>query len=132
MAVAALACGGSAIWTASENFANGRRLVLPEPYRERLRAVEQRLPPGARVFYISDVPEYWFSRLWQRLLYPGHETIVLDPTVTRRRFDALRARYDVRYAISAGEHPRDPGYLWKIELGHDSWTGIVWFGELEP
>jgi hypothetical protein len=38
----------------------------------------------------------------------------------------------VRYAISAGQHPRDPGYAWKIDLGYDTWAGSTWFGELKP
>lgn len=132
VAAAALACGALMARHTTTFFAQGPRITLPAPLRERLRAVEGRLPPGAVVFYITDVPEYWFSRLWQRALYPGHITILVGPDVTPRRFEELRARYGVRYAISAGQHPRDPGYAWKTDLGYDTWAGSTWFGELAP
>jgi hypothetical protein len=132
VALAALACGAAALRQAAERFAQPPRVALPAPLRERLRTVEDRLPAGASVFYVSEVPEYWFSRLWQRALYPGHLAILVQPEMTQRQFDELRVRYGVRYAISAGQHPRDPGFAWKIDLGYDTWAGSTWFGELQP
>ena len=132
VALAALASGALALKHAAGRFTQPPRVALPAPLRERLRTVESRLPPGASVFYVTEVPEYWFSRLWQRALYPDHLTILVEPDVSRRQFEELRARYGVRYAISAGQHPRDPGYAWKIDLGDDTWAGSTWFGELQP
>jgi len=132
VALAALACGALALKHAAGQLAGPPRVALPAPLRERLRTVQSQLPAGANVFYVSEVPEYWFSRLWQRALYPDHVAILIQPDVTRQRFDDLRSRYGVRYAISAGQHPRDPGYAWKVDLGYDTWAGSTWFGELKP
>ena len=132
VALAALASGALALKHAAGRFTQPPRVALPAPLRERLRTVESRLPPGASVFYVTAVPEYWFSRLWQRALYPDHLTILVEPDVSRRQFEELRARYGARYAISAGQHPLDPGYAWKIDLGDDTWAGSTWFGELQP
>ena len=91
------------------------------------------MPAGTVVLHLSAAPEYWYSRLWQRVLYPRNETIVMQQPLTAERVRELRAKYGARFAISAGNPPWDPGYLWKVELGPlPSVPGVTWFGELGP
>lgn len=96
--------------------------------------VRQTIPPGAPILYVGAEPEYWFSRLWQRAFYPNSVFVMLGPEGLRSpAFHAVRTRHRIRYAVSAGAPPLDPGYKW-----HASWpalpatTGEVWFGELRP
>ena len=78
------------------------------------------------------VPEYWYSRLWQRALYPRNEVVIQQPPVPPGRLNELRAKYRARFAVAAGDPPVDPGFLWKVDLGRVNGPGEAWFGELKP
>lgn len=107
--------------------------MYPQEFRAQLRTVEDRIPAGAFVLHLSASPEYWQSRLWQRALYPRNEAIVVQPPWGPELLRQLRAKYRVRYALSAGNPPSDPGYLWSIDLGRlPGHSGGTWFGELTP
>jgi hypothetical protein len=85
------------------------------------------------VLHLSAAPEYWYSRLWQRALYPRNDAILVYPPWNQARLQELRRKYGARFAISAGDPPSDPGYLWKIDLGPlPLGPGRDWFGELNP
>jgi hypothetical protein len=106
--------------------------VFSPEFRAQVRAVEARLPPGASVLHVCAQQEGWFSRLWQRALYPNHRTIVVQPWDVPR-LGEFRAKYGARFAISAGKPPIDPGYLWMVDLGRiPGLPGVTWFGELRP
>ena len=131
--VAALFCGGRAIRHDVWIFAGPPQTPFPPPFREQLHAVTERLPPGAFVMHLSATPEYWYSRLWQRALYPRNESVVMQPPLSPQRLREIRARYGARFAISAGNPPYDPGYLWRVRLGQlPGVPGESWFGELAP
>lgn len=130
---AALLCGMQAFRRDAAVFAGPPRAFLSPPFRIQLQKVVQRLPPGEPVFHLSAAPEYWYSRLWQRALYPRNDSIVIQPPLGGDRLRHLRSKYGVRFAISVGDPPVDPGYLWKIDLGPlPGVPGESSFGELAP
>lgn len=130
---AAVAAGGLAVEGQLPRFQEPPHRVLHPAFEAALRTVSQRLPEGARLLHLSAEPEYWYSRLWQRVLYPGNETIVVEPPISPERVRSLRERYGVRFAISAGNPPFDPGFLWKVDLGPLPLVeGHSLFGELAP
>jgi hypothetical protein len=84
------------------------------------------------VLHVSTKPEGWFSRLWQRALYPDYRTIVVQPW-DLPKLPELRAKYRPRFAISVGQPPVDLGFAWKVDLGVvPGLQGVTWFGELAP
>lgn len=132
VALAALLCAAR---IARRNYAQvtgSTQTVFSPEMREQLRIVQSKLPAGAAVLYFAAEPEPWYSRLWQRALYPKYRTVVVQPW-DQPRIAELRARYGARFALSAGKPPFDPGYLWKIDLGAvPGLKGVTWFGELNP
>ena len=132
-AVAALLCGGRAIGDQRWRFSGPPRTAYLPEFQTELRTVTERLPGGARLLHLSSAPEYWYSRLWQRALYPRNETIVVQPPLSRERLLDLRQRYGVRSAISAGDPPWDPGFAWSVDLGPLPLVpGHSLFGEIAP
>jgi hypothetical protein len=130
--VAALICGVRAIVDEFPVAASPARAVFSPELKAQVRAVRVRLPPGASVLYVPARQESWFSRLWQRALYPDFRTIVVQPW-DRTRLPEWRAKYRARFAISAGDPPQDLGFVWKIDLGVvPGLQGTTWFGELAP
>lgn len=131
--VAALWCGGQELRRQRWVFANPPETPFPPQFRAQLQAVTDRLPPGAFVLHLSASPEYWYSRLWQRALYPRNETVVIEPPLSPERLLEIRKKYGARFAISAGDPPCDLGYLWKIRLGQlPGVPGESWFGQFAP
>ena len=132
VAGAALLCGARDFRRQLPTLRTSAPSVFSAEFRRQLQVVETRLPPGAPVLHVSAMPEGWFSRLWQRALYPGHQTIVVQPWDVPR-LGELRAKYGARFVISVGKPPLDPGYLWSVDLGTvPGLPGATRFGELRP
>ena len=132
VAGAALLCGARAFRRQLPLLTSPASTVFSPEFRAQVRAVEARLPPGAPVLHVCGRQEGWFSRLWQRALYPDHRTIVVQPWDVPR-LGELRAKYGARFAISVGKPPVDPGYVWMVDLGQvPDLPGVTWFGELRP
>ncbi|HWZ86137.1 MAG TPA: hypothetical protein VN032_08050 [Thermoanaerobaculia bacterium] len=133
VAASALLCGMVVLRRERTALAEPARTAFHPLFRAQLDEVRGRLPAGAELLHLSASPEYWYSRLWQRALYPDNETILMQPPLSLDRVHALRAKYRARFAISAGDPPFDPGFLWKIDLGPLALgPGQNWFGELAP
>ena len=121
------------------------RHAIPPELAEGVRLIEARVPAGVSIAYLGNQkpPDNWFSRLWQRALYPRRvilfetepSAVKLD-TADQPRVQALeasRVAYSIRYAISAGSPPRDPGFLSRVELPPiPGYPYVIWFGELAP
>jgi hypothetical protein len=130
---AALACGARALLREVPVFSGPPRTPLSPEFRAQIHAVTERLPAGEFVLYLSGSPEYWYSRLWQRALYPRNETILIQPPLGPERLRKMRSKYGARFAIFVGDPPFDPGYLWRIDVGRlPGVPGEMWFGELGP
>jgi hypothetical protein len=133
VALAAVLCGARAIHRGASHIQTAARKVFPKEFVTQLQTVQSRIPPNAYVLHLSSAPEYWYSRLWQRALYPRNETIVIQQPLSPQRVRELSVKYSARFAISAGNPPWDPGYLWKVDLGSiPGHPGETWFGELKP
>ncbi len=110
--------------------------VFGPTVRIQLDALRERLPPGASLLLVSAgmTDSAWYTRLFQRGLYPRTIAIVRNlPTPDPADLERIRSRYGVRFAISMGNPPPDPGFLTHEDLG--PLPGIadrVWFGELAP
>jgi hypothetical protein len=132
VAVAALLCGARAVRRQLWQFAVPPQKVFSPELSAQIRSVEGRIPPGVSLLYLPATPEYWYSRLWQRALYPRNQVILQQPPIPAGRLAELRARYGARFALAAGDPPADPGFLWKVDLGRAPGAGETWFGELGP
>jgi hypothetical protein len=108
--------------------------VFPTEFQRQRAVVEKTAPPGAVFLHISDWASDpgtgWYSRLWQRALYPRNLVIVVMRDLQPERLQLLRRRFGARYAISVGSPPIDPGFLWHRDLGVVPGSGQTWFGEL--
>ena len=130
--VAALACGGAALRREAIVFWSPPQTPFRPEFRAQVQTVTRRLPAGERVLHLSSSPEFWYSRLWQRALYPRNEVIVIQPPWDRELVREMGSKHGARYVISAGRPPLDPGYLWRIDLGRlPGVSSETWFGELE-
>lgn len=114
-------------------FRDAPRSVFAPEFRAQRDRVTQVVPPGESLLYLSETPEVWHSRLWQRALYPRNSVIEVQPPQSPARLRELRKRYGARFAISWGNPPFDPDYRWKVALGTlPGLAGETWFGELAP
>lgn len=119
--------------------------AIPLELSDCARMLKARIPREASVVFLGNQnpPDNWYSRLWQRALYP-RRVLILEPgpgaveldTAGRPRvpgLDELRAAYSIRYAISAGNPPEDLGFLSHVELPSiPGYPYVNWFGELNP
>jgi hypothetical protein len=110
---------------------NAPRQVLPHELRENVARINELSSPDAPVFYVMRERETWVSRLWKRALYPRPVFYVDDETqVNNALYRRLRAKHRIRYAVSVGSPPLDPGFDWYAELRSFPRGAQVWFGRL--
>jgi hypothetical protein len=108
--------------------------ALPPLFRHQMQIVLRSLPPGAAVLHLSSIEENWYSRMWERALYPRHAVVSLqppglDPARIRRASEA----FGTRFAISVGDPSPGAGYRWTAPLGRlPGLEQESWFGELNP
>jgi hypothetical protein len=121
------------------------RHAIPPELDAEVRRLRTKLPPNASIFFLGydSPPDVWHSRLWQRALYPTRVVIlerqpgavipggtIEDPWAGLRE---LQRTLSIRYALSAGNPPDDPGFLSRVEMPRiPGYPYIVWFGELRP
>jgi len=107
--------------------------VVPAALRKEANFVKHRIPTGSALVYVMRSPEHWQSRLWHRLLYPSPVLFLEnDLETTGPAFRNLRVRYDVRFALSVGNPPLDPGFQWHVVFPARTGYPETWFGELLP
>jgi len=110
--------------------------VFPSTVKTQLQTLRKRLPVGSTVLLVAsrsgDVS--WYCRLFQRALYPTDVVIVRNiPLPKEAALRQLRSRHGIRYAISMGAPPADPGFVAHEDLGPlPAIDDHVWFGELAP
>jgi hypothetical protein len=104
---------------------------VPALVHEQLAEIRRIAPRGSRFIWLNRTPEFWFSRVWQRLLYPDPMYFVEDHPDLETRFRQTREAHGVQYVFSAGSPPIDPGYRWRISLvPNPGLPGELWFGEV--
>lgn len=110
--------------------------VFPGEFRGGLIAVQAAVPAGAAFLVVCDEGKNpgvgWYARLWQRGLYPRNPVVVVTDDFRPQRLAEIRRRYGLRYAISIGDPPFDPGFRWHRDLGVVTGSLRMWFGEIEP
>ena len=110
--------------------------VFPGEFRGRLIAVQAAVPEGAAFLGVCDEEKNpgasWYARLWQRGLYPRNPVVVVTGDLRPGRLAEIRRRHGLRYAISIGDPPLDPGFRWHRDLGVVAGSLRMWFGELGP
>lgn len=104
--------------------------IVPTQIRSNVAEIRRRAVVGGSILYVMDAPEVWYSRLWHRALYPTPLLIISATEVGGPRDRDLRRRFDVRWALSVGRPPSDPGFVTRIALLPDPEGRSVWFGEL--
>jgi hypothetical protein len=134
LAAAALAAARSLDREFTKAFRDPWPGVFPPSVLGQLQVLRSRLAPGSTVLLVSGPTpaETWNARLFQRGLYPRNVVIVhFAPPPDAAEMGRLRDRYGLRYAISLGAGPADPGFLQHEDLGPlPDAEGRVWFGEL--
>jgi hypothetical protein len=96
-------------------------------------AIRSRLPRDAPLLYFDGPGDYWTSRLWKRAFYP-HPVFLLhhgswgDVWPSRAE---LEKKFGTRWALSAGNPPEDPGFVWRETYPPVPGSATtIWFGEL--
>jgi hypothetical protein len=110
------------------------RTALPAPFRSQMEVVLRSLPPGAAMLHVSSVPESWYSRMWERALYPRNAVVSLQPPeIDAASVRRARERFGIRFAVSVGNPSPGNGYRWSVPIGTlPGVDGEAWFGELAP
>jgi hypothetical protein len=108
--------------------------VFPEGHLQQVKVFRNKVPPGSTVFYLEDKPEGWQFGLWQRSLYPDYVVIrVFEANqIHNSAYEALRRGKSIRYALSAGSPPPDPGFISKFTLPAYPGGIPIAAGELQP
>jgi hypothetical protein len=104
----------------------------PSEMYAQIATLDRLMPPGAAIFYVMPELEAWKSRMWKRALYPRPVFYVFNARELHgAEYDRVRQKYRIRFALSAGRPPLDPGYAWRTELPKlPGETDETWFGEL--
>jgi hypothetical protein len=111
-------------------FRNAPAEIVPGAIRRNVDEIRRRVPDADSVLYVMDSAEHWNSRIWHRALYPTPVLILTGSELGGTRDRALRRAFAVKWALSVGKPPVDPGYRWRISLLPDPKGRTVWFGEL--
>ena len=81
------------------------------------------------LIYAGDSP--WLSELWQAALYPTEVIVLPNAWVSPTGIAQLRSRFGIRYAVSIGSPPLDPGFARVRDIGPALELGErTWFGRL--
>ncbi len=141
------------LWTGLRGFATDMRVAfrdaprraIPPEIEEQARLLKARLQRGESLIYFGNrkPPDIWYSRLWQRALYPTTVLIVEreNRAVTLRgqepprmpSLEELRKSFSIPLAISAGNPPDDPGFVSHVALPRTpGYPYDLWLGELRP
>jgi hypothetical protein len=109
--------------------------VVPPEMDAAVRLMRANLPPDVPLFYILDRPQPWLAGVWQRAAYPNPVFFLdhpgaadLDLPVNRR----LRAKYNVRHALSVGDPPVLDRFAWYKMLPPVPGSFPAAYGELKP
>jgi hypothetical protein len=109
--------------------------VVPPEMNLAIRLMRANLPAQAPLFYVMDRPQPWLAGVWQRACYPNpvffldHPgTADLDLPVNRQ----VRAKYNVRHALSVGDPPVLDRFLWYKMLPPVPGSLPAAYGELKP
>jgi hypothetical protein len=113
-------------------FQRSWKTTIPPPVAAQVAAVEKELGPEPLLVAYQD-PNPWYPRMWQRVLYPRVVILLPSHQNSAGAVSRLRSRYGIRYAVSMGSPPPDPGFAEIRDLGPLLGADYrVWFGPLRP
>ncbi|HET7451184.1 MAG TPA: hypothetical protein VFL12_00450 [Thermoanaerobaculia bacterium] len=96
-----------------------------------VRRIRGWIPETEPLLYLSDTNDAWLPRVWERALGPEPVAIVMSARAHPGEVARLRKRFRIRWALSTGAPPLDPGFAWRVPISMDRRTGReYWFGEL--
>jgi hypothetical protein len=134
-AAAAFGYGGRALILEIPNvFRNAPHSAFPAPFKTQVETVVSRLPRGETLLHLSTSAESWYSRMWQRALYPDHAVVYAAPEkLDAAQLRELRHRLDSRFALAVGYPLPAEGVLWSVPLPPlPGLSEESWFAELAP
>ena len=108
---------------------------VPASIRRQVEAIERRVPPGQPILLLSATlpDELWYTRLFQRVLYPRNEVLIRYLPLTRADADTLRNGRSIGYAIAFDAEPPDRSFRAVEDLGPlPAMAHRVWVGERTP
>lgn len=116
---------------AVEARAYAARDVFSGPVRRELADIERAIPGGEPILAVS--ASSWYPLLIQRYFYPRRSVVFVGApeTLTLPEFREFARLHRVRFAISHGDPPPDPGFLWHRTFpAFPGESGEVWVGEV--
>jgi hypothetical protein len=109
---------------------HGARSITAEQARD-IRVIRSWIPDAEPLLYVSNSENRWLPRLWERALSPQRVAIVVSTDDAVKRVAFLRKRLRIRWALSAGSPPPDPGFVWHVRLSPiPGFPQEYWFGKL--
>lgn len=104
--------------------------VIPAAQSRDIRFIRGWIPDDEPLLYLSEGSDRWTPRTWERALSPEPVAFVLTRDFPRAAAE-LRRRMRIRWAISAGTPPADPGFAWHWRLAPLPGAPTqYWFGRL--
>jgi hypothetical protein len=105
-------------------------LVIPAEQSRDIRFIRGWIPDDEPLLYLSDGSDPWTPRTWERAMSPEPVVFVVTGNL-RRAVSILRRRFRIRWALSAGAPPMDPGFVWRVRFAPLPGTAEqYWFGRL--
>jgi len=116
----------------SLHFYQSHNRPIPVEVERAAAYVQSQIPPASPVLLVVSKPDAWADGLWSRALYPNPIFLVYKQDLDTPDHHELRRKYRVRFAVSIGDPPLDPGFRWQKPA--PGWTGAgqVAFGEVKP
>jgi hypothetical protein len=104
--------------------------VIPAAQNRDIRFIRGWIPDDEPLLYLTDGSDSWTPRTWERALSPEPVAFVITRDFSRTAA-LLRRRFGIRWAISAGTPPADPGFAWHWPLAPlPGGPAQYWFGRL--
>ena len=116
----------------SIQFYQSHNRPIPVEIERAAAYVHSQIPPDSPVLLVVSEPDAWADGLWSRALYPNPIFLMYKQDLGTQDDHELRRKYEVRFAVSIGDPPLNPGFRWQKPA--PGWTGAgkVTFGEVEP
>ncbi|HEY1433909.1 MAG TPA: hypothetical protein VGG65_00960 [Thermoanaerobaculia bacterium] len=91
----------------------------PASVARQLEAIRRLAPPGAPILLVAPAAgdDLWYTRFFQRALYPRNAVLIRYLPFARKDADTLRRHWKISHGVAFGAAPTDLGFLGPEDLG---------------
>jgi hypothetical protein len=105
--------------------------IVPPAVQAAAAHIRGKVPLGAPLFLVARDPDAWLHGIWLRALYPSPVFLVYSAQLGTDTYNRLRVQHRIRFAVSIGQPPLNPGFVWSEPVPGFGNNAQVVFGRLQ-